>query len=90
MNRETLIDAMPREWTTYAIRQHLADALLPAVERIADERAAEALEEAAKEFAARLPDGTGNGRAYNSYRVAAMLTDRAASLRAASRGETGQ
>jgi hypothetical protein len=31
MNRETLIDAMPREWTTYAIRQHLADALLPVV-----------------------------------------------------------
>lgn len=31
MNRETLIDAMPREWTTYAIRQHLADALLPVI-----------------------------------------------------------
>lgn len=31
MNRETLIDAMPREWTTYAIRNRVADALLPVI-----------------------------------------------------------
>lgn len=37
MNRETLIDAMPREWTTYAIRQHLADALLPVIAAALDE-----------------------------------------------------
>lgn len=38
---------------------------------------ADALREAATEFEARLPDGTGNGRAYNSYRVAEMLSARA-------------
>lgn len=38
---------------------------------------ADALREAATEFAARLPDGTGNGRAYNSYRVAELLNARA-------------
>lgn len=38
---------------------------------------AESLREAAQEFWARLPDGTGNGRMYNSYRVAGMLRDRA-------------
>jgi hypothetical protein len=41
----------------------------------------EALEEAAGEFAARLPDGTGNGRAYNSHQVAHMLRARAAAVR---------
>ena len=38
---------------------------------------ADALREAATEFEARLPGGTGNGRAYNSYRVAEMLSARA-------------
>lgn len=38
---------------------------------------AEALRDASNEFFARLPDGTGNGRAYNSWRVADMLRDRA-------------
>lgn len=38
---------------------------------------AEALREAAREFRDRLPDGTGNGRAYNSWRVAQMLDERA-------------
>jgi len=33
----------------------------------------EALREAADMFHARLPDGTGNGRAYNSHTVARML-----------------
>lgn len=42
---------------------------------------AEALGEAAKEFASRLPDGTGNGRAYNSWRVSEILRARAAAIR---------
>lgn len=41
------------------------------------EGAVEALHDAADEYEARLPDGTGNGRAYNSYTVAAMLRARA-------------
>ncbi len=64
-----------------------ADALLPVVESIAAERAAEALEEAAH----HLDDGGDEsievalgGAAY----VHRVLCDRAASLRAASRGET--
>lgn len=35
------------------------------------------LRDAADGFMARLPDGTSNGRAYNSYTVARMLRDRA-------------
>lgn len=42
---------------------------------------AQALEDAADEFSARLPDGTGNGRAYNSYRVAELLRARAVTER---------
>lgn len=42
---------------------------------------AKALEEAAEGFASRLPDGTGNGRAYNSWRVAEILRARAAAIR---------
>jgi len=38
---------------------------------------ASGLREAAEEFDARLPDGTGNGRAYNSYTVASILRERA-------------
>jgi hypothetical protein len=45
------------------------------------EKQAEALEQAATEFHNRLPDGTGNGRAYNSHTVARMLRARAAVLR---------
>jgi hypothetical protein len=41
----------------------------------------EALEEAADTFSARLPDGTGNGRLYNSYRVTELLRARAAAVR---------
>lgn len=48
--RAALVDAMPREWTTYAIRQHIADALLPLVEArvqaAANQRAAEIRREA--------------------------------------------
>lgn len=35
------------------------------------------IEGLADEFAARLPDGTGNGRAYNSHTVARMLREKA-------------
>ena len=49
-------------------------AVLPDIIRQAK---AEALRKAAEEFWARLPDGTGNGRAYNSHRVADMLRARA-------------
>ena len=38
------------------------------------------LREAADWFSGPLPDGTPNGRAYNSYRVAWILQERAASL----------
>jgi hypothetical protein len=38
---------------------------------------AETLRDIADEFMARLPDGTGNGRAYNSYTVAEILRKRA-------------
>lgn len=42
---------------------------------------AQALGDAADEFHARLPDGTGNGRAYNAHQVAWMLRARAAAER---------
>jgi len=42
---------------------------------------ARGLEKAADEFWERLPDGTGNGRAYNSHRVATMLRARAQQVR---------
>ena len=54
-------------------RDHIADALIPFIER----SEAQALRDAANEFFARLPDGTPNGRAYNSYKVAFILRDRA-------------
>lgn len=38
---------------------------------------AHALREAAQEFHDRLPDGTGNGRAYNAHKVAQILRGRA-------------
>ena len=50
------------------------------LEAAAPHMLAEALEEAADEFHARLPDGTGNGRAYNSHQVARILRDRAARI----------
>ena len=78
--------ALRRAWHYEAER--LLDALLPVVERIADERAAEALEAAAH----HLDDGGDEsievalgGAAY----VHRVLRDRAASLRAASRGGAG-
>lgn len=52
-----------------------------ALEAAAPYLRAGALEGAADEFHARLPDGTGNGRAYNSHQVARMLRARAAAER---------
>ena len=52
-----------------------------AADRVRAEAAAEALGDAAEMFYARLPDGTGNGRAYNSYTVGEMLCARAVELR---------
>ena len=49
----------------------------------------EALRDAAGEYEARLPDGTGNGCAYNSYTVAAMLRDRADRLAAEGGADRG-
>ena len=48
-----------------------------ALEAVAPLIAAKVLNDAADEFSARLPDGTGNGRAYNSYSVAWLLRARA-------------
>lgn len=45
------------------------------------EHDAQVLEAAADKIFARLPDGTGNGRAYNSYTVVWMLRAEAARLR---------
>ena len=50
---------------------------------------AAALRDAADEYEARLPDGTGNGRAYNSYTVAAMLRARADRLAAEGGADRG-
>jgi hypothetical protein len=63
------------------LREKLADAVLAAGYRPQDEVKAEVLEEVASEFNSRLPDGTGNGRAYNSYTVARMLIECAAKYR---------
>ncbi len=71
-------------------REGIADALLPTVERIADERAAEALEQAMRE------DRTTVEKLHPVERLTCFLVKgedlltRAASLRAASRGETGR
>lgn len=47
--------------------------ILAILEAAAPFIAAKAIAEAADKFHARLPDGTGNGRAYNSHQVAVML-----------------
>lgn len=52
---------------------HIAEQLEPIIKA----RESQILREAADDFFARLPDGTSNGRAYNSYRVARMLRERA-------------
>lgn len=63
------------------LNEKLTDAVLASRSPAVQVDAATVLEEAADEFEARLPDGTGNGRAYNSYAVARMLRARAAALR---------
>ena len=71
LNRAVLEDA-----------REIAEAVLALIGGRTDaEVKAKALEEAAEEFASRLPDGTGNGRAYNSWRVAEILRARAAAIR---------
>ena len=76
MTHPITIDAARLTWdgrtptgTTAALETVLPDIIRQAK--------AEALREAADEFWARLPDGTGNGRAYNAWRVADTLRDRA-------------
>lgn len=63
-----------------ALAAHQSEALSAAGFGLVADAKAEALEEAAAIFAGRLPNGTGNGRAYNSYQVANMLRARAAAL----------
>ena len=63
------------------VRIETSDELRPILDAAMKEARAKALEEAAEEFASRLPDGTGNGRAYNSWRVAELLRARAAAIR---------
>ena len=58
----------------HAVLCKAASALWPGESRATVQ--AETLRDAADEYEARLPDGTGNGRAYNSYTVAAMLRAR--------------
>ena len=59
---------------------HQAEVLAAAGYGPVREAGAQALRDAAVIFHGRLPDGTGNGRAYNSYQVADMLNARAAAL----------
>lgn len=65
----------PLRDTVYA-NERRADARV-ALETAAPLIAAKVLNDTADEFSARLPDGTGNGRAYNSYSVAWLLRTRA-------------
>ncbi len=67
-----------RDCTCWLPRVNLMRA---ALEAAAPFLRAQALEDAAEEFNSRLPDGTGNGRAYNSYRVAELLRARAVTER---------
>jgi len=52
------------------------------LEAVTPHMIAEALAVVADEFASRLPDGTGNGRAYNSYQVAHLLRAKSDEMRA--------
>lgn len=74
--RERFIDGFPMD-TWVVARAELGadfDRWLAAHDA---EVARKALTDAAETFMARLPDGTSNGRAYNSYTVAEMLRTRA-------------
>jgi hypothetical protein len=85
MTRENPTTAEIRNWATYvpdtSIGMHVSEQDAAAFDRwlAAHDRevAAKALRDVADEFFASLPDGTPNGRAYNSYRVAWMLRERA-------------
>ncbi len=70
-----------------------ADALLPVVDALADERAADALEQAGEDLApirAGLASRVSAQAGAQAAWCANWLRDRAASLRAASRGEAGR
>lgn len=75
------IEAACDEWFSAIGDAAYPDAMRQALEAAAPFIRAQALEDAADEFGSRLPDGTGNGRAYNSYRVAELLRARAATER---------
>ncbi|WP_167131938.1 hypothetical protein [Paramicrobacterium chengjingii] len=65
----------PRPWEppTPEIDAKRAAAFERWLAQVRAEARRDALLEAAEEFQSRLPDGAGNGRAYNSYRVAELL-----------------
>jgi hypothetical protein len=70
-------------WESFGqgMKDDFRDQARAALEAAAPFIAAQALSEAADKFHARLPDGTGNGRAYNSYQVAQILHEQAESVR---------
>jgi hypothetical protein len=76
-------DGMVPDWECEddSLQESYRAAANAAIEAAAPFIRAQALEVAADEFSSRLPDGTGNGRAYNSYRVAELLRARAATER---------
>ena len=82
---ETAADAQWRyEWPRREFRHvpddlqdYYRDSARVALEAVAPLIAAKVLNDTADEFSARLPDGTGNGRAYNSYSVSWLLRTRA-------------
>ena len=82
---ETAAEAQWRyEWPTRefhrepdGLRDFYRNSARVALEAVAPLIAAKVLNDTADEFSARLPDGTGNGRAYNSYSVAWLLRTRA-------------
>ena len=80
-SREKVVAALKGVWFNLSdeFLGRFADAALAlfAQQPTVAEVKAEALREAAREFRDRLPDGTGNGRAYNSWRVGQMLDQRA-------------
>ena len=79
--KEEFTGHRPWEWLTERSWYAYRDKARLTLEAAAPIIKAAALEEAASLFAARLPNGTGNGRAYNSYQVADMLRARAAAER---------
>lgn len=70
------VDAPPPTIETIATPEETAR-YLGEYQRWLAEHDAALIEGLADEYAARLPDGTGNGRAYNSHTVARMLREKA-------------